>query len=148
MYNQKPQLEIEDFLEAIDFVAPPGFEVSYFVVPRGGEVNLPPQSGFNQAQSTIDESITYHRTPAVEKLDVAEEPIEYSIWEPDALKRKEPAPHPLPRVTDPSELKSPFVKMINESRERSVTFVLKESVWPFKVGTLFHCERRRVKEAR
>jgi hypothetical protein len=149
MFNQKPQLDIADFLEAVGFVSPPNFKVDYFVVPRGDQLNLPENSGFSTRQDLPeDETITYHQTPPVEKHDIAEDPAEYSIWEAGPLGKRLATPHPLPKVTDPSELKSPFVQMIHEARASSITFRLKEDVYPFKRGTLFHCVPNRIKESR
>jgi hypothetical protein len=147
MFNQKDTLDIEDFLEAIGFVAPPGYDVNYFVVPRGQEKIFTQTPGFTKGESLPeDETITYHQTPPDQKHDTAESPSEYSIWEARPLGRRLSAPHPLPRVTDPSELKSPFVKMINESTKKKISFRLTEDVYPFRSGTLFFCSKKRLKE--
>jgi len=143
MFNQNKVLEVSDFLEAIGFVVPPNYTLDYFVVPRDS-IRIPQKAGLVRGEdSPDDESITYHMTPPSMKHDTAENPVEYSIWDPDPIKRRMAAPHPLLRSTDPSELKSPFVQMINETKSDRLTFRLTEDVDPFKKGTLFSCVRRK-----
>jgi len=144
MFNQNRVLDMDDFLEAIGFVVPEGYNLEYFVVPREAGINLPSNSGIRVEDRPEDETITYHMTPPNQKHDTAENPAEYSIWEPPKLGRRLPTPHPPILSTDPSELKSPFVQMIKESRSDRLTFRLKEGVYPFSEGTLFSCRRKRI----
>jgi hypothetical protein len=146
MYLQKNDLDIEDFLQAVEFVVPEHYNLEYFVVPRGEGFTPPP--GAAQAQNTYedDQSIAYKMTPPQLKQDYAAPPPEYSIWEPGDLNRRQPQPAILPRVTDPSELQSPFVKIQESADDRKLEFILTESVFPFPKGTMFSCTRKAIRE--
>ena len=142
MYIQKPDYDISDFLEAIGFITPPGYDIRYFILPKNGSFNVPPNSGFTKTESIPeDESIIYRRTPPTLKKDFAQDPIEYSIWEPGELGRTQPSNPILPKVTDPSELESPFLKIHESLDKENIEFSLKENIEPFPSGTLFKARR-------
>jgi hypothetical protein len=148
MYVQKQDLDLSDFLEAVNFVTPPGYQIDYFIIPHGESFNPPEGADVSiQTPPIDDESILYHMTPPTLKKDFAQDPVEYGIWEPGELGRREPSPAAIPRVTEPEDLQSPFVKMINEGLNDKVEFVLKENIYPFPTGTYFSCERKnRIRE--
>jgi hypothetical protein len=148
MFTVKPQYSVEDFLKAIGFITPPGTTVEYFITPPGTNVAVPAGSGFQQVVNDVpqDESITYQRTEPVLKRDEAITPADYSIWQTQPLGKRGPAKPHLPPVTQPDDLKSPFVKIMNESRESYIDFLLTEEVKMFPKNTLVHAvfTKRRV----
>jgi hypothetical protein len=146
-----PEYDVSDFLKAVNFITPPNTKLSYFIIPYAAGVQgfeLPAGAPFSrEADVPEDESIVYRRTEPIMKQDIAESPAEYSFWNPDKLGRKQPTTRPLPSVTQPGEMGSPFVKILSENRVAPEDVVLRETWECFPKGTIFHFKERRVREA-
>jgi hypothetical protein len=91
-----------------------------------------------------DESITYARQEPVQKQDAAQTPADYSVFDPGALKRRQPTPNVLPQVTEPEDLDSPFVKILSESKTYGTEVKLIEDYKMFPKGSVFHCINKRI----
>jgi hypothetical protein len=149
VYLTKPDYGIDDFLKAVNFIAPRGTTLEMFIVPKqeGQGFTLPVNSGFAEvADLPPDESITYRRSEPVMKQDMAAAPIEYSYWDPQPMGRKQPSVSRLPNVTEPEELESPFVKILAESNETPSDFMLREDWMMFPRGTIFHVKKSSLRE--
>lgn len=139
MFLTNRELGISQFLKALNFIPPQGKTVAYFISP--GKIELPDNSGYSEIELPEDESITYIKDKPILKIDQAQSPDEYSHWEPDKLGRRIPTPNILPEFTDTSELKSPFMKVINESIDGTCDLRLMENYGPFLKNTIFHCKK-------
>ena len=138
MFLTNDNKDLKDFLAAVQFIAPKGMSVSYFITPQ--QMQLPNNSGFQpQLPKAEDESQTYVMTPPVEKIDQAVTPGEFSQWNPEELKRKIPTPNVLPPITEPKDLQSPFIKVLSESKTIGTDIQLLEDYYMFPKGTVFHC---------
>ena len=141
MYIQKTTHDVESFLNAIGFIPPEGFEVDYFIIPRGSGVAVPQNPSMSQSSYKDDESITYTMTQPILKHDTADTPMEYQIWDPPEIGRRQAAPaHMLP-TTDPSDLECPHVKIQESVRPDRLEFSLRSQVGVFPRGTYFSCRR-------
>lgn len=143
MYNQNTTLDLESFLKAIGFVPPEGFQVDYFIVPRGESFMVPKGAPVAEQGYEDDSSITYQMTQPILKHDMAPTPPEYQIWEVPEIGRRQPTITQLPRVTEPEDLESPFVKIQESVREDRLEFSLRKSLFPFPKGTFFSCKKTR-----
>jgi len=139
MFIVQRELGPEQFLKALNFIPPKGTTITYFISPKG--INIPEGSGFSTADKPEDETITYSRTEPVMKIDQSASPGEYSKWSPEELKRKQPTPNILPTITEPEDLESPFIKIINECEDKTYDLKLLEDYGPFLKNTIFHCKR-------
>lgn len=140
MFLTNRELGIQQFLKAINFIPPKGTTVAYFISPQS--INVTPETGFTKEDTPDDESITYYKTEPVLKLDQATSPGDYSQWQPEELARRQPTPNILPTITEPDDLPSPFVKVINESEDKTYDLKLLEDFGPFLRNTIFHCKKR------
>jgi hypothetical protein len=140
MFLTNRELGPEQFLQALNFIPPKGTTIAYFISPR--KLDVPSETGFIQQkiEKPEDESIVYYKTEPIMKVDQAVSPGEYSEWEPEELKRRTPTPNILPPVTDPESLESPFVKIINESEDKTYDLKLLENYGPFLRNTIFHAK--------
>jgi hypothetical protein len=147
MYVANKELDIEDFLSAINFVPPSGMSVAYILTPQPG-LQLPPGSGFQAETLDIpeDESIKYVRTEPQMKIDGAMTPADYSVFEVPELGRRIPTLSPTPKITEPEDLPSPFVKVLSESMQYGLDIMLRENWKCFPKNTIFHCVVNRLKE--
>jgi len=150
MFLVNDNKDIKDFLAAVNFISPKGMSISYFISPD--KMQLPPDSGFQPQQLKIekpdDESQIYVRTQPVQKIDQSITPGEYSTWEPEELKRRQPTPNILPNITQPEDLQSPFVKILSESKMFGTDIKLLEDFGPFKKNTVFHCVPNKISESK
>jgi hypothetical protein len=139
MFIVQRELGLEQFLKALNFIPPKGTTISYFISPK--EINIPEGSGAAKIDLPEDQTITYTMSPPVMKVDQATSPGEYSQWDPEELKRRQPTPNVLPPVTDPENLGSPFMKIINECEDKTYDLKLLEDYGPFLKNTIFHCKK-------
>jgi hypothetical protein len=146
MYLQKNDFDINDFLQAVGFITPKGYNIQYFISPQGEGMEFSSDGPAIAQNNAKDESIVYKMTPPTLKQDYAQSPADYSIWQPAELGRKTPTPSILPRVTEPEELQSPFVKITESADPRKLEFILQEKIFPFEKGTFFSCKRKPLKE--
>ena len=147
MFLTDKDYTIEDFLKSLNFIAPPGTSVAYFITPHDiGD--LPAQAGFQPQLLDIppDESQVYVQTPPVQKQDQAVTPAEYSIWEPSELNRRQPTPNLLPGITEPDELPCPFIQTLSESKTLGSDLKLLEDFYMFPKHTLFHVKYKKLIE--
>jgi hypothetical protein len=147
MFLTQKTYDLNNFLSALNFIAPKGMSVAYFITPKEG-VLLPDNSGFEvQVLDTPeDESITYARQQPVQKQDQAITPADYSVFDPGKLGRRQPTPNILPPVTEPEQLESPFVQVLSESLALGTDIKLLENYMMFPKNTVFHCEINKLKE--
>jgi len=150
MFLTNTDYNVEDFLQAIQFIPPQGMSVAYFITPN--DINMPQGTGYQQQQNIEkmpDESQTYTMTPPQQKIDQAVTPAEFSHWQPGELGRRQPTPNVLPDITDPGEqeLGCPFVKVLSESRLYGTDIQLLEDFHMFPKNTLFHCMPNKLSEA-
>jgi hypothetical protein len=147
MFLTQKVYDIENFLQALSFIAPQGTSVAYFITPKGG-IKLPNESGFQQQllDTPEDESITYIRQSPVQKQDQAITPPDYSVFDPGKLGRKQPTPNILPPVTEPDQLNSPFVQVLSENRIYGSDIKLLEDYMMFPKGSVFHCVQAKLLE--
>jgi hypothetical protein len=139
MFLVDRELGPEQFLKALNFIPPNGTTIAYFISPK--EIPVPEGSGYQKKESPEDESIAYFQTKPELKQDAATTPGEYSQWTPEELKRRQPTPNILPTVTEPEDLESPFIKIINESEDGVYDLRLIENYGPFLKNTIFHTKR-------
>ena len=146
MFLTNPNLNIEDFLRATNFICPQGFSVAYFITPQ--QINVPEGAGYVEQKTAKpdDESITYTRTQPIQKQDSASSPAEYSSWQIPEMGRRQPTPNILPDITEPEDLDSPFVKVLSESKQYGTDIILLENYGPFPKNTLFHCVPNKLDE--
>jgi hypothetical protein len=148
MFLTQKIYDLNNFLSALNFIAPRGTEVSYFITPRD-EINLPENSGF-QVQKVLDipedESITYVKQMPSQKQDQAITPTEYSVFDPGKLGRRIPTPNLLPPVTEPENLESPFIQTLSECKTFGTDLKLLEDYMMFPKNTIFHCIPSKLKE--
>jgi hypothetical protein len=148
MYMTAPDYGVEDFLRAINFITPRGTNLSYFIVNKGADFQLPNQAPFTQVELPEDDSISYQRTEPILKQDVADAPPEYIFWDPPKLGYRQPAPPRIVKSTEPEELESPFVRVLSESSDLvPEDIVLRESWECFPRGTIFHFKPKRMRES-
>ena len=138
MYIQRSDFNIKDFLEAVNFICPKGYDINYFILPKKDSFDLPINSGFSRMEGLPeDESIVYKRTPPIFKKDFAQDPVEYSVWEPKELGKNTPSNPIIPKITDPSELDSPFIKVHESMVKDNIEVSLRKRIGPFPVGSFF-----------
>jgi hypothetical protein len=140
MFLTNRELGLEQFLKALNFIPPKGTTVAYFISPK--HIDIPQGAGFSpQIEKPEDESIAYLKTEPIQKQDSAQTPGDYSQWTPEELKRRQPTPNVLPTITEPEDLESPFMKIINESEDKTYDLKLLENYGPFLKNSIFHCKR-------
>jgi hypothetical protein len=141
MFLVNRELGPEQFLKALNFIPPKGTKIAYFISPK--KIDVPSETGYVQQkiETPEDESIAYFKTEPIMKVDQATSPGDYSQWEPEELKRRQPTPNVLPTVTEPEDLESPFIKIINENEDKSYDLKLLENYGPFLRNTIFHCQK-------
>ena len=139
MFLVQRELGPEQFLKALNFIPPKGTSITYFISPE--KINIPQGINFQAQDIPEDESIVYRRTEPVMKVDQAISPGEYSQWSPEELKRKQPTPNILPPVTEPEDLECPYMKIINESEDKTYDLKLLENYGPFLKNSIFHCKK-------
>lgn len=145
MYLNNHEYNLQDFLQSINFIPPQGFQVAYFITPHDiGQ--LPQNSGYEVIPTPEDESQTYTMTPPITKIDQAETPADYSSFDIPELGRRIPTPNILPEITEPEDLKSPFVKVLSESSIYGTDIQLKEDWMMFPKNTIFHCITKKLNE--
>jgi hypothetical protein len=139
MFLTARELGPEQFLKALNFIPPKGTTITYFVSPK--DIGVSKEMGYTKIEQPEDESIAYFKTEPITKVDQATSPGDYSVWEPNELGRKQPAPNVLPTITEPEDLPSPFTKIINESEDGVYDLKLIENFGPFLKNTIFHCKK-------
>jgi len=145
MYLTNTEYGVEDFLKSLQFIAPPGTSVAYFISPRNmGQ--LPIQAGFQAKEKVPDNSIVYVHQPPAQKQDQATTPAEYSVFDPPEMGRRQPTPNILPDVTEPEDLDCPFIQVLSESKMYGTDIKLIEDYNMFPKNTLFHCVPNKIKE--
>jgi hypothetical protein len=149
MYVTAPDFGLEDFLKAVNFIAPGGTSLDYFIVPSNQKFNLPSGANYStQVSYPDDESITYRKTEPLLKQDMADTPMDYSFWDPKPMGRKNPTARPLPKSTEPDELESPFVKVLSESTELVPEDIQLREKWEmFPKGTILHFSKKSIRES-
>jgi hypothetical protein len=150
MYLKNIEYGLEEFLSSLNFIAPPGTTVAYFVTPPEGVV-LPEGSPFESNEESAnlppDESITYMRvSKPFDKIDQARSPEEYFDHEVPTLGRRPPEPEQevMPSY-EVGSLRSPYVQVLSESFLYGTDIKLLERYKMFPKNTLFHCVRKKVK---
>ncbi|MDR0676473.1 MAG: hypothetical protein LBF97_05490, partial [Elusimicrobiota bacterium] len=140
MFLTQKTYDLENFLQALNFISPKGMSVAYFITPKEG-VQLPDNSGFKVEvlDTPEDESITYSRQQPVQKQDQAITPADYSVFDPGELGRRPPTPNILPPVTSPEMLDSPFIQTLSECETFGTDLKLLEDYLMFPKNTIFHC---------
>jgi hypothetical protein len=110
-----PQYDLHDFLAAVGFLAPAGVSLDKILVPAKSDFQLPPDVGFVQAESNLDnvpgvtDTIVYERRDPSALLDTAAWPTEYSDNGPILAKNVDANKAFNPAVAPVGEMNAPFV---------------------------------------
>lgn len=151
--TQEPH-NIEDFLKSVNFVAPEGMNLKYFIVPLNAVNkdfnNAANENGF-QAEKEMDvpgitDTMTFTKRRPVEQNAMAT-----ANFNPAAVPAKYPT-HITPTKEAPSQeenimvsggkvMSTPNNVLVVESTERSSSLLLRESLGLFPKNTLFYFVR-------
>lgn len=141
----KPQT-IEDFLKAINFIAPKGYTLEYFITPQDGTNNnyvAPNDIGFTSAPSEsivpgVTDTIVYTKKDLGETHSFSADPFDLNVV-PNAMPKNAPAATTSPIVgTGQAITVMTPVKLDRRVGVNDQDIQIQESFLGFPKFTLFH----------
>lgn len=166
MFLQSEDHNIDDFLKAVNFIAPQGFNLKYFIVPYAANNTIlaggAAQNGFEVTQPEpnsqdvkgITDTITYLRKDMKNRqsfndsnFNLNQIPNEFPITRPQEMPSNlEPLQTDL--IAAGTEIKSPIagVKVL-ESQKEYIDMKLDEDVGCFPKHTILHFTKEKLKES-
>lgn len=135
MFITAKDLNLEDFLQAVQFIPPKGMAVDYFVSPSKIDEPTP---GYIEEDHTPSDSIVYSRKDPAKKIAQQDTPVDYTDASAPKIENTGPKAPVIPKETPISSLKCPFIDVLSNDN-LGTDLLLKEDVGPFKKHTIFHC---------
>jgi len=166
MFLQSEDHNIDDFLNAVNFIAPQGFNLKYFIVPYAANTTIlaggAQDNGYERVEPErnsqdvkgITDTITYVRKNMKDRqsfndsgFNLNQIPNEFPITRQNqAPSNLEPLQTDL--IADGTEIKSPIAGvLVTESRKDYIDIQLKEAIGCFPKHTLLHFVKNNLKES-
>lgn len=135
MFVNTQDLNLNDFLEFMEFIPPSGKSVEYFITP---EKIKKPTPGYIEENSFKGDSIIYTRQDPATKISQQSTPLDYGNSNPPKIENSGPKDSIVPKSTKLDSLKCPFIGVLSNDA-LGTDLLLKESIGPFYKNTIFHC---------
>lgn|SRR5574344_7792 len=139
MFLTANELNIGDFLKAIQFIPPTGMDVTYFISPEALQQN---PTGFVKEDEDIpvSQSVTYSKKDPNTKIQQSDTPEDYAIIDSKKIVNSGAKMPVMPQVTPIEGKQCPFIDVLSDDN-LGTDLLLKEDFGPFYKNTLFHCEK-------